>query len=288
MIDVSYFQNSTNNVQVFKSAGTWQTWIKPRNAKMVSFFVIGAGGGGGGGFQSGSGTICGGAGGGTAGNTKLLIQASLIPDILYIQTGTGGVGGKGGSNPTSGSAATKSYVCLSPDTASISNIVCTSGAILAQGGASGSVNTTSVAGAGETIAVASTSALFLNLGNFVGLAGSIGAGGGSGAGSGNSVLSFIINGGGGGGTSTSGNSSAGGPFPAVASTPINTNGANGLIFYKPIFGLTGGRGGGGGTTGGNGGNALFGAGGGGGGAGTTSAGNGGKGGDGLIIITTTF
>jgi len=288
MIDVSYFQNSTSNTQIFQNGGTWQTWVKPRNAKMVSFFVQGAGAGGGGGFVGTAGSMSGGSGGGCGGNVKLVIQASILPDILYILPGTGGAGGIGGVNPTPGSAATKSYVCLIPDTGSISNIVATSGLVAAQGGPSGST-TTPVGGVAETTAVVGNNALFLSLGNFLATVGLVGAAGGLANGSTNQVTTFIVSSGGGGGTGTGGGlSTGGGPFPVIISTPINTSGAKGLIFYKPIFGLSGGRGGGGGTTGGNGGDGAPGTGGGGGGAGTSSAGNGGKGGDGFIKITTTF
>jgi len=286
MIDVSYFQNSTSNTQIFQNGDTWQTWIKPRNAKMVSLFVIGAGAGGGGGFQAATGDKSGGAGGGTAGHVKLHIQASLLPDILYILPGTGGTGGLGGSTPTPGGTATKSFICLSPDTGSISNIVCTSGAVASTGGGEGKT-TASTIGAGETIAT-STNMIFVNLGNFTATAG-LGGNNGSLTNSGNiTVASFLVGANGGGGTSTGGGITAGGPFPTIAVTPINTNGKDGLIYYKPIFGLSGGTGGGGGTTGGNGGNGAPGCGGAGGGAGTTSAGNGGRGGDGFVIITTNF
>jgi hypothetical protein len=290
MIDVSYFQSSTSNTQIFQNSGTWQTWIKPRNAKMVSFFVIGAGAGGGGGFQAASGVISGGAGGGTAGYTKLTVQASILPDILYALPGTGGAGGTGGASPTAGSSATKSFVCLTPNTSSISNIVCTSGNVAATGGGAGST-IASTGGSSETIATAANM-IFANLGQFTS---AVGIGGGAGAvGNAGTVAysSFLMTGVGGGGTGTgAGFTSAVAytmMFPAITAAPVNTRGVDGTIYYRPTFILFGGRGGGGGTTGGNGGNGAPGCSGGGGGAGTTSAGNGGRGGDGFIIITTTF
>lgn len=286
MIDVSYFQNSTSNTQIFQNGNTWQTWIKPRNAKTVNFFVVGAGAGGGGGRQLASGNKSGGSGGANGGFVKLTVPASILSDILYILPGTGGNGGIGGASPTAGGVATKSFVCLSPDTGSISNIVCTSGNAAAQGGPAGS--TVAVAGgAAETVATIANM-VFANLGNFLATAGINGGSGALTNGGGAAVNTFTINSGGGGGTGTGGGITGGGPFPTIAATPINTSGTGGLIFYKPIFGITGGRGGGGGTTGGNGGDGAPGCGGGGGGAGTTSAGNGGKGGDGFVIITTNF
>lgn len=286
MIDVSYFQNSTSNTQIFQSGGTWQTWIKPRNAKTVNLFVVGAGAGGGGGRQLATGNKSGGGGGANGGNVKLTVLASILPDILYILPGTGGNGGVGGAPGTAGDAATKSFVTLSPDTGSISNIVCTSGAVAAQGGPAGS--TIAVAGGvAETVATIANM-VFANLGNFLADNGVGGGSGGLTTGAGAAVNEFTINSGGGGGTGTGGGLTGGGPFPTIAATPINTSGTGGLIFYEPIFGLTGGRGGGGGTTGGNGGDGAPGCGGGGGGAGTVSAGNGGRGGDGFVIITTNF
>lgn len=288
MIDVSYFQNSTSNTQIFQSGGTWQTWIKPRNAKIVSFFVIGAGAGGGGGYQAATGAKSGGAGGGTAGYIKLVIQASLLPDILYILPGTGGIGGIGGASPTAGTSATKSFVCVIPDTSSISNIVCTSGNVAATGGGAGST-VLSIAGAAETVGTAANG-VFLNLGNFIANVGIAGVAGALVTSSNSTFISFMIPGGGGGGTGNGSGFTAitGQRFSAIATTPVNTKGSDGAIFYTPFLTLFGGRGGGGGTTGGNGGNGAPGCGGGGGGAGTTSAGNGGRGGDGLIMITTNF
>jgi len=288
MIDVSYFQNNTSNTQIFQNADTWQTWIKPRNAKMVSLFVIGAGGGGGGGFQTGSGNKSGGTGGGNGGCTKIVLQASIVPDILYILPGTGGTGGLGGNLPTSGSRATKSFICLSPDTGSISNIICTSGATAAIGGPSGSV-TAAPASAGETVAT-STNAIFLNLGHFQATAGLTGGVGSLTSTANNLFASFQIAAGGGGGSGTGAGFTAATVhyLQSIAVTPQNTAGSPGLVFYKPVFHLFGGRGGGGGSTGGNGGDGAPGCGGGGGGGGTISAGNGGKGGDGFIMITTNF
>lgn len=286
MLDLSYFQNSTSNTQLFQNGGTWQTWVKPRGAKIVNFFVVGAGSGGGGGFQAATGNKSGGQGGSNGGYVKLTVPASILPDILYILPGTGGAGGVGGNPSTSGSNATKSYVCLTPDTVSISNIVCTSGAAAATGGAGGST-IIATGGNGETMATTSNM-VFANLGNFLATAGLPGNSGGLTNGGNGSVDRFMVRSTGGGGTSTGGNLTGGGPFPNLSGGNLNGNGQNGLIFYKPIFGVTGGIGAGGGTTGGRGGDGAPGCGGGGGGAGTVSAGNGGRGGDGFVIITTNF
>jgi len=41
MLDLSYFQTQNSNVQGFFNGGTWQTWIKPRGAKMVNIICQG-------------------------------------------------------------------------------------------------------------------------------------------------------------------------------------------------------------------------------------------------------
>ena len=91
MLDLSYFQNQNSNVQGFFNGGTWQTWIKPRGAKLVNIICQGSGAGGGGGFQS-TGGRGGGGGGGTGATARLTINANLLPDILYILPGIGGNG----------------------------------------------------------------------------------------------------------------------------------------------------------------------------------------------------
>jgi hypothetical protein len=287
MLDLGYFQNSGNvSTQTFTNAGSWVTWLKPRGAKFVNILCIGAGSGGGGGFLAAAGNKSGGQGGSSGGCVRLQLQASLLPDLLYIQTGVGGVGGIGGNPSTAGSSATKSYVCLIPDTSSASNIVCTSGAVASTGGTGGST-ITATGGTAETIATPAN-AIFLNLGTFLAVAGNGGGAGGLTSGANITTTSFLSGGTGGGGTTVGGSFAAADPFPAFTAAAINTNGASGIALYKPILGFTPGLGAGGGTTGGNGGNGAYSCGGGGGGAGTTSAGNGGRGGDGIIIITTSF
>jgi hypothetical protein len=130
--------------------------------------------------------------------------------------------------------------------------------------------------------------LFWNLGLVSSNVGVVGGNGGTSGAVNQSMTNFLVSGSGGGGSgasSTGGGLTSPGPYPLIAATPINTNGLDGFVLYKP-FGLIGGRGGGGQVTGGRGGNGAPGTGGGGGGAGSTSAGNGGRGGDGFVIITT--
>ncbi len=293
MLDLSYFQNQNSNVQGFFSAGIWQTWIKPRGAKLVNIICQGSGAGGGGGFQSASTPRGGGAGGGTGATARLTINANLLPDILYVLTGIGGNGGLGGSPATAGSAGQSSFVTLIPSTTSVSNIVLRSGTTPAVGGAAG---TTAGGGitSGETIGVIGNN-IFANLGNLTFQAGQSGNSGGTSGATFPTQVNFITAGTGAGGTGQGAGFSAVGVFPAISAAQANTNGANGIILYKPTLILYGGFGGGGslaaGTNGGNGGNGAPGTGGGGGGASSNTgvnAGNGGKGGDGFVIITTSL
>jgi len=303
MLDLSYFQNQYYgaNSQTFTTAGSWQTWVKPRGAKYVNILCIGGGAGGGGGFQVASGNKSGGSGGGSAGTVRAQFQASLLPDILYVQCGAGGAGGLGGATGvvTAGGSGNRSFVTLIPDVTSAANIIVTSGAVAAVGGNPGNGTANTPGGAAETIAT-SANAILLNLGTFIAVAGMLGLPGGLVNASTIAISSTIVTGGaGGGGSGVGGGLTAVGPFPSLATSNAGSgatnaqSGVSGYMLTKPILGFTGGAGGGGiatgGTgTGGNGGNGSYGCGGGGGGASFTTAGNGGRGGDGIIIITTSF
>jgi hypothetical protein len=293
MLDLSYFQNNNSNVQGFFNGGTWQTWIKPRGAKLVNFFVVGSGAGGGGGFQLSTAPKAGGGSGGSGATARLTINANLLPDILYILPGIGGAGGLGGNPATAGSAGQNSFVTLIPDTSSISNVVLRSGTTPATAGTGGS-GSSGLPGAAGTIGAIGNN-IFANLGTFSFQAG---VGGQNGWYSSNPAgvtpTNFLVQAGGGGGTVGS-VINASGVFPAMPATAQLQNGINGPIYYKPTLMLYGGRGGVGaptvGTNGGNGGNGAPGCGGGGGGTGWNvgvNAGNGGRGGDGFVIITTSF
>lgn len=293
MLDLSYFQNQNSNVQSFFNGGTWQTWIKPRGAKLVNIICNGSGAGGGGGFQSASTPRAGGGGGGTGATTRLTINANLLPDILYILPGIGGAGGLGGTTATVGSPGQNSFVTLIPSTGSVSNVVLRSGTATSTAGGGGST-VGGTQGLGEIISVIANN-IFANLGTFTFQAGVNGGLGGTTSGGGGLTSNFLIGSTGGGGITTGGALTAAGVIPGIVSAAVNTNGQDGIILYKPILMLFGGSGGGGstaaGTNGGNGGNGAPGTGGGGGGASSNTgvnAGNGGKGGDGFVIITTSL
>jgi len=293
MLDLSYFQNQNSNVQGFFNGGTWQTWIKPRGAKLVNIICQGSGAGGGGGFQSASTPRGGGGGGGTGATARLTINANLLPDIFYILPGIGGAGGLGGTTATAGTAGQNSFVCLIPNTGSVSNVILRSGTTPATAGGAGTTAGGTL-GSAEAISVIANN-IFANLGVFIFQAGQTAAAGGTGTGGAATYGNFTTGGGGGGGTSSGTGIGAAGVFPAITAATVNTNGKDGIILYKPILIHVGGMGGGGssaaGTNGGNGGNGSPGTGGGGGGASSNTgvnAGNGGRGGDGFVIITTSL
>lgn len=112
MLDFNHLVNSNQNVQIFQAADTvvtsgttsssWQTWIKPRGANLIHIFAVGGGGGGANGQIGALGTSRGGCGGGGAPGQSVLIPALLLPDILYIMVGRGGLGGIPGTPATSG------------------------------------------------------------------------------------------------------------------------------------------------------------------------------------------
>jgi hypothetical protein len=85
------------NIQIFNAADTTtlnnftKTWIKPQGASFVWFTLIGSGG---------AGDTVTPQGGGSGAVTNCLVPAFLIPDILRIQIGKGGINGVTSSSPT--------------------------------------------------------------------------------------------------------------------------------------------------------------------------------------------
>lgn len=297
MLDLSYLSTSATNVQTFISEGTWQTWIKPRGAKFVNILCLGSGGGGGGGN---GGTGASGGAGACASHTKATFPASILPDLLYVQTGLGGTGGAGGAASGSGGAGQLSYVATIPSTTSAATIVCVSGATVAGGGTVGT--TTGTGGTVPTVAT-TANAVLMNLATFTAGVGLVGPNGTTVQPPNISASLFVTPGTVGGGNATAitarnGASIVGtsvlptlsGGAGTIIANATGSNGSDGIILYKPILMFYGGTGGGNskGTNGlgGNGGNGAYGCGGGSGGAGTLSGGAGGRGGDGLVIITT--
>jgi hypothetical protein len=96
------------NVQIFSQGGTTNDWVKPQGASFVWFTLIGAGGGAGYTEDTNAGNA--GGGGGSASVTNCMVPAFLIPDVLRVSLGKGGVGAKtSGGTATSGGATVLSY-----------------------------------------------------------------------------------------------------------------------------------------------------------------------------------
>ena len=311
MIDVFNFPNNDSNIDIFTSnvstgATSWQTWTKPKNAKFIHILAIGAGGGGGAGWSASLNSGGGGGGGGGGAISSIFLPASVLPNILYIQVGTGGAGGRT-IRGTNGESGTPTYVSISAGSAATDRIiVATSGTF--GGGGSGSVAGTAGGGAGASIDTA--------IGKLGVTSYYAGQGGGAGGAVTPSVgasitIGVMVSGGAGGGannlssTGTNGGSITGaGLIPTITgSTTIAGfvadagSGYSSLpsinsSFRGPMF-FTGGAGGGANSSsvtgaGGNGGYGAFGCGGGGGGASnfsSTAHGAGGNGGNGFVMIT---
>jgi hypothetical protein len=270
MLDIFNIPGQQDNVKIYYASDTvtWQTWTRPRNCKFVWMMCIGGGANGSAGSISG-----GGFGGAGAAITKAIFPANVLPDTLFIQPGVGGINLI--QNPA------RSFVSITPSSATIMNIICTSGTAASSGAT------------GETAATVAVAGL-LSLGNFISIAGAAGIG--SGGALYQPFQSTLVNGAAPGGNTTTGlGADVNAVNLGIFTTPnisggagtVGGNGNNGIFSWKPFYSL-GGSGGGGSTTGagGNGGNGAYGSGGGGGGMGTTVGGNAGKGGDGLVIIAT--
>jgi hypothetical protein len=274
----------------FYATGNWQTWNKPRNAKMIEIFCLGGGGGGSHTTATPS-NIAGGGGGASGGIVRGLIPAFLLPDTLYILVGKGGVGPS--TSNTAGGSGGISYVSLQPST-SEQTLICKSSTTVA--GGSSSAGTGGVAAAISVVALSA----FGNLGLFTAIAGVPGSTGGvNTGGNGNNQTALgtnLVTGGASGGGKNATTSVFGSGGTIIASSAILTtqvsggvtagqNGDSGYGTLQPFCG-TGGSGGAGITTGqgGQGGNGFYGCGGGGVGGGSVAS-KAGNGGDGLVIIT---
>lgn len=325
MLDVSHIPSEYgSNIQIFKATSvvagvTWQAWTKPRGASMIHIMLLGGGGAGSAGAANAASTAAGGGGGGSAAQSIAIFPAHVLPDILYVSVGVGGVGT---ANAT-GTSGIASYVSLRPLSTPVNHLL-----MQANGGsapASRPTNATAgVAGAAGTVTTIANCP-GAGLGQFawgtsatnVSLLGQIGAvGGTTGAGVNITlpVTGLLVTGGasgaGLGGVNSAGSLGGGWTVPAggfffpasftqIAATNTNAPGnmgSNGFSFLNKMFYHYGGTGGGSGglaasgaatASGGAGGAGGIGCGGGGGGGGFTGAtnGQGGNGGDGICIIT---
>ena len=289
MLDLSHIPSQQQQTYTFYATGNWQTWNKPRNAKMIEIFCLGAGGSGAH-TQFSVVAVAGGGGGASGGIVRGLIPAFLLPDTIHILVGKGAAGPA--TLNTNGSNGGISYVGIQPST-SEQTLICKSSTTTAGGAV-----VPNTGGTAATVSVVALSA-FGNLGLFTAIAGVAGSGGGpSGANIGSSqgaLGSSIVTGGAGGGGKSTTTFAVGGNInaaSAVLTTQVRggvnaaENGADGYGTLQPFCG-TGGAGGAGIVTGvgGRGGNGFYGCGGGGVGAGSTGTSKAGDGGDGLVIIT---
>lgn len=292
-------KSKTRQVLFTGGGGTFATWNALPDETMAYFLVIGSGGGGAGGFTGAAGGVRGGGGGGGSGAiARGLIPLWSLPGTLYIQPGTGGLGGAASSN---GAVGQRSYVSIAPNTTA-ANIVMQSGAAAATAATAGSAAGSAAAGAAETISTV-TLCIRANFGITQFIAGKVGAVGGvvgGAAGSANTLLTASqMNGGAGGGTTpaantdfTGGAQTGAGIFPSIAGVTagLSPENASGGYSYNGIFsGVLGYGGVGGGTSGASGvaargGGGGFPGGGGGGGGGGVTGGAGGRGGDGCVLI----
>lgn len=282
MLDLSNIPSQQQQTYTLYATGNWQTWNKPRNAKMIEIFCLGGGAGGSINIV-GTGARNGGNGGGSAGIVRGIIPAFLLPDTIYILVGKGGAGAT--TNNSSGGQGGISYIGLQPLT-SEQTLICKS--------STSNANNTNAA----TISTVSLSA-FGNLGLFTAIGGATVPAGGSGTGASQAALATtLVTSGAGGGGKTTATFAAGGNITAASvllTSQVNggvanaQNGDSGYGTLIPFCG-TGGAGGAGrqgdSGFGGNGGDGFYGCGGGGAGASSSATGvKGGNGGDGLVIIT---
>lgn len=300
------------DVQLFRPMGnttSWAQWNKPRGAQMIYMVAISGGGGGGGGFTGiSTADRAGGGGGGCSGIARFFGPAHMVPDVLYIQAGLGGLGvGSGGGTAGSGGI---SYVSMGPYPAGTlanftvdNNLFLMSNAVGPTGGGTGTGTTAGAAGAAGTIAVIGSQ----NRGGYagmwfatVGLVGFIGGAitDGAGAAATNVLSDGVPFSGGAGGSGTTGGNVAGGQvtgagiFQTIPGGTATGGMGGGGYSWNPegnassFMASTGGSGGGSAdaAAGGNGGKGGFPGSGGGGGAGGTTGGRGGDGGDGCVVI----
>lgn len=288
------------DVQFFTSSGlitdtNWFTWNKPKNTKFVMMLVQGSGGGGGKPNNGVAGN--GGKGGGSGACIRTYGPAHLLPDVLYISPGIGGLGAT--TAGATGESGTNSYVCVEPIT--------TSFLFEARGGPGGPLGSAAQTAAAAQSSFFGISAYFYNQA-LAGVAGSNGANTTSGNGSTISIFSTQLittaGTGGGSGSGTGGSLNSNGIIPTVSGGTNNggagRNGFGTIHSYFKDYGInpyslgtytTGGTGGGGNNNAsaaaGKGGDGALGCGGGGGGGSSSNSGtsgNGGNGGNGYVFI----
>ena len=318
MHDIYHFiggiSDPTIDYQVFKGGATatftgWQTWRKPRGAKMVYIIAVGGGSSGGCGLNTST-TSGGGAGGQSGAQTTVLIPAFCIPDVLYISPGNGGRQPATLVSAAAGVAGSNTYVMVEPNAASANVITL---AFARGGSATGAATTTNGGAVGTAAAVTAKQNMYwATRGIYNFFAGATGSAGGASTAAGSNVTLpttglMVTGGSGGGGHNSTTSTFAGGNITGVGLSqyyPTLTGGIAGTGaagggqgspgLFLPWKILTGGTGGGGagtaaGLQAGGGGDGAPGCGGGGAGGSDTSSATlarPGNGGDGFVIIVT--
>jgi hypothetical protein len=306
--DISHLgQQTAADMQIFlatQQGQGWQAWTKPKGISMAFLMALAGGGGGGGGFTRTAGSAGGGgAGGACSGVARLMIPAQLLPDVLYVQVGQGGLGGAASANGTTGA---NSYISFGHSSV-VPSVLLASGVNAPGGGGAGTGSAGGTGGTVPTIATTITSQVFGEWFATVGIVG--GAGGVQTGAVGTTITAWaglpLSPGAGGAGCTTT--DYAGGQQTATAAVDFGClnfvaaagglvlggvaagllDGGAGITLWPPNtpFIACGGAGGASNNSGtaGNGGMGGIGCGGGGGGAGTTG-GWGGNGGNGMVLI----
>jgi hypothetical protein len=308
------YPDQNDRIQIFNTAGAgvqWQTWNKPRGVNTVYMLCVAGGGAGGGGFTKASGVAgTGGGSGACSGLATLCIPARLLPDVLYVQVGAGGIGGAAGAV---GTAGTNSYVSCG-HVSTLPSVVLSSGVNAPGGGGAGASAVAGIAGTVPTVATVSTLGKYGQFQAIVGLVGlaagaNTGAVGNSitagwnvipftpGASAGSQPITVTTDYAGGSITlqavmelpdrlvaGSAASQTSGTTYVLAGGLAAGGKGSDGLQIIQPLLG-TGGTGGGtqSAGVGGAGGKGAIGCGGGAGAPGTTG-GKGGDGGDGLVMI----
>lgn len=297
MLDFGHLTQSAlgaGNYQVFNANGnTQQEFVKPRGIDMLGFLVLASGGGGGGGSSGLTSTVRGGGGaGGGGGLVVATFPALILPDLMYLYVGTGGVGGAAGQAGSGGVGNNLVNAYPSSSNAAVAG----STFIQVNKGGTGNFGTTvggsASAGGGTVAQTAGGSYAMLAL-NWSNSAGSAGLAGGTNAAATipwAQSIAFTPSGGGSGCDAsnvdfTFAGTAASGFLPALtAPSGAGAAGFDGWLLSNPFWPVPaiGGNSNAAGT-GGKGGKGALGGGGGGGGGGITG-GAGGDGGDGVTYV----
>ena len=148
------------NIQIFNVGGSTSDWVKPQGASFVWFTLIGGGGSGGNGSSTGTGD---GGGGGSGAVTNFMGPAFLMPDILRVAVGRGGI-----SSTDGGTFSRIFYVSQSAYEL-----------LRAEGGAGGAAASGSTNGTGGAGGAATASNYFSCMGFYQSIAGQTGDAGAS-------------------------------------------------------------------------------------------------------------